>query len=88
MLDRISAPGHSGLSMHFPTCLSAHRGHSCLRLRSIKSALYLFNVEVNNLVDELDDVPDKESKNCQVYYVRDDYSARKVSGIKDLVSLF
>uniref|UniRef100_A0A0R3TE19 INCENP_ARK-bind domain-containing protein n=1 Tax=Rodentolepis nana TaxID=102285 RepID=A0A0R3TE19_RODNA len=33
---------------------------------------------VDSLVDEFDSDPEKHSKDCQVYYVRDDYAARKV----------
>lgn len=39
----------------------------------------LFVLEVDALVDEFDADPEKYSRDCQVYYVRDDYAARKVS---------
>ena len=36
-------------------------------------------LDVEHLVDELEADPEKYSRDCQVYYVRDDYIARKVS---------
>ncbi|KAM7539690.1 hypothetical protein Aperf_G00000025614 [Anoplocephala perfoliata] len=37
-------------------------------------------LKVEKLVDELDNDPNKNSEDCQIYYVRDDYIARKYSG--------
>lgn len=36
-------------------------------------------LEIDSLVDEFNSDPEKHSNDCQIYYVRDDYAARKVS---------
>lgn len=37
-------------------------------------------LKIDRLIDELDADPEKKSRDCQVYYVRDDYAARKHNG--------
>nr|CDS25530.1 lysophosphatidic acid phosphatase type 6 [Hymenolepis microstoma] len=37
-------------------------------------------LKIDRLIDELDRDPETKSRDCQVYYVRDDYAARKHNG--------
>ncbi|VDO14815.1 unnamed protein product, partial [Rodentolepis nana] len=45
-------------------------------------------LKVDRLIDELDNDPQKYSRDCQVYYVRDDYAARKVGLIDQPFELY